>query len=385
VRSAFWPSPFHPLHFLVVLADVGVHASNVAVSRGNSSRVLSPRSLLRGFHLQTVAQQRESRPYLSFDKFQFSRRPKMASVNSELSYGDIRGIHLLSKGSSRYRGYIGRWATNPPQLQKVILTRGWHFLHGGRSTIPPEMTWPMLKKLCDEKFATRSTEWMNADSRKDHLVRFIRSVNAAGGYLEYIAALAYRSLVLGHESSVIGQQMEITSVNVRTQIFRLNQIAERLGFESHRPHHSRGRWTPIDASRHPIPLPENFRAGERLIWSPEFILWLGRMREQGFKWTDIAATLGVPDILEKYYRKVKSNPLHRQKRPKRVKPPREPKPPRTYLLWTPKLVCEICDLRERGRTWREIGLKFGRSAPTMLLGFRRVTTGSETKTERPGC
>jgi hypothetical protein len=173
----------------------------------------------------------------------------MVSAKSELSFGDVRGIHLTSKSSGRYRGYIGAWATNPQQLQKVILTRGWHFVHGGRSALPPDMTWPILKKLCDEKFEMRSKEvrgrppvsGVDGDTEYWQWERFKQTVTLCGGYLQYISALAYRSLVLGHESPIIAQQMEITAVNVRTQIFNLNRIAERLGFETHRPHHSKGR------------------------------------------------------------------------------------------------------------------------------------------------
>jgi hypothetical protein len=258
--------------------------------------------------------------------------------------------------------------------------------------MPSDMTWPILKKLCDEKFAVRSKEvrgrppvnGVDGDTEYWQWERFKQTVTLCGGYLQYISALAYRSLVLGHESPIIAQQMEITAVNVRTQVFNLNRIAESLGFETHREHHSKGRSSPVDSGRQSIAPPENFRSGNKIIWSQEFMNWLGQMREQGFRWSEIAVMLGVSTgAVQSYYvrrKRIISNPLRRSKSmTPRIKPPRK------SLLWTPDLVCEICELRERNWTWKQIGLKFGRSPVTMLLGFRRVTTGRALKTERPGC
>jgi hypothetical protein len=259
--------------------------------------------------------------------------------------------------------------------------------------MPSDMTWPILKKLCDEKFAERSKEVRgrppangdDGDIEYWQWERFTKqTVPLCGGYLEYISALAYRSLVLGHESPVIAQQMEITAVNVRTQIFNLNKIATRLGFETHREHHSKGRCIPVDSARQAIPLPENLRSGKCIVWSQEFMNWIGRMREQGFRWSEIAAMLGVSTgAVQSYYvrrKRIISNQLRRS----RSMTPRV-KPPRKCLRWSPELIGEICGLRERGLSWREIGLKFERSATSMLLSYRRVTTGSALKTERPGC
>lgn len=195
---------------------------------------------------QTPQQYDATHPDLHFDRSQFDHKfYKMSSADSELSFDDIGKMHLFRvKGMRAAARWVSPWVTSDEKLRAVCLFRAWNWSlrSGHRKPMPANISWQQVKQLCDATFARwKKDKWGGPAWEQRNIERFISCVEAAGGYLEMISALAYRSFRSGEDAIEIGNKMQMSHAQVRQHIFRLNQAAVRLGFEQHVHHRTRGR------------------------------------------------------------------------------------------------------------------------------------------------
>ncbi|MBZ5662523.1 MAG: hypothetical protein LAO08_19135 [Acidobacteriia bacterium] len=183
-------------------------------------------------------------PALYFDDLgQFaSKKFKIVSAESGISFGDAKYMRVHARVLVRCKRWLPPWAFNDEQLRTVILHRGWSYVHGD-SLLPRDITFVEAKRQVDEHFANvMSREWGKPGSKQWAIHEaHVRSVKNAGGYLELLGAVLYKSLRVGRDSVAVAGDLGITPSSVRQIVARANEAAVALGFETFAPSKTAGR------------------------------------------------------------------------------------------------------------------------------------------------
>lgn len=173
-----------------------------------------------------------------FDAYQLNRPVKMISAETQIASSDAKACHVERRFQRHY--WIPPFANNTPQLRRVIAERVWEYScqgrggskKGNKKPIPAELVndADKLRALADEHF---ERQWvLNRHRDRPERAEHIRAVVRAGGYLQFITAIAYRSFNLGMTSPEIAAEMGIKKpTTVRIQVCRLRDTAKSFGFE----------------------------------------------------------------------------------------------------------------------------------------------------------
>jgi hypothetical protein len=169
---------------------------------------------------------------LHYDQHMYDgRRSKAVSIRTELAYSDFNDhMHVERRAHQRCKRWLPAWAFDDAQFRQVILTRCWLYCHGG-SPMPKDTTWRMMRATCDGRG-----------------VRHIQlgTAKRETGYLDFLVKLLWLSVRLGHNATEVAQQLGITPVHVRQELYKVNKVAELLRFPIHKvPHTSKGVWKKV--------------------------------------------------------------------------------------------------------------------------------------------
>jgi hypothetical protein len=178
----------------------------------------------------------------TFDPWQFAGRKSLAveahyTTDGEfestgLDYGDYGRMHTAER-APRHKDCVPPFAHDTEQLKKVLMLRALRYLRG---TTPirelHNADWEQLNRRATEK-ALRGYKIRSDAPRVQHEMqaRHRASVRRAGGFLQLLAAIAYRAWRLGQDSVAVGESLGISPVNVRATLQRLRDSARQLGFD----------------------------------------------------------------------------------------------------------------------------------------------------------
>jgi hypothetical protein len=252
---------------------------------------------------------------LHFDQFCFQNRPfRACTPESHLSFQDIGRMHVERRKTFRFQGWIPGFAGNQSQFRRVILCRALAWC--GPHTRPgaPMPDFATVKRLVDAKFEERAKTFRGKPGDIQYLMfeRFKNGVRKAGGYLEFIGALSYRSWLLGMDSCTVAASLGVSPQCVRQQLCRLCATARRLGYEGHTSHWSRGlprRPTTLARRRAALGLPETASPRMRLRWTQDLVSRVEGMRKLGWTWYEIGEKIGCSVIAAKTaYLRLKDRP-----------------------------------------------------------------------------
>ena len=182
---------------------------------------------------------------LQFQPWQFMGSDSMlpACAETELSMADYKRMGTDKKSTKRCGWGAPPFALNAEQFKKVLLTRAWQYLHGGGT--PPESAnanWQEVNRQASAHALAGRRYIIRADApAMQHQMRIthIAAVQRAGGYLELVAAIAFRCWRLGDDSVTVGASLGIKPVCVRVHLQRLRDIARKLGYDVGKDHWTR--------------------------------------------------------------------------------------------------------------------------------------------------
>jgi hypothetical protein len=159
------------------------------------------------------------------------------SAESNIAYEDFSRMHRESHAARQSR-WVPPFALNDKQLRRVLLVRCWRYVHN-QTPVPANLNWKEL-----DRAATAHTLQPHAILPTSPLVQklmyasHVEAVLRAGGYLEFQAAITYRSWRLGQDSVTVADSLGISPQCVRVNLQRLRDIGRMLGFDCGVPHPS---------------------------------------------------------------------------------------------------------------------------------------------------
>ncbi len=178
---------------------------------------------------------------LHFDLHQFQSRGKFpVSAESKIAFEDFSRMH------SEYRGknptsFVPPFALNDKQLQAVLLRRAWAYVRHGPNVFPDNASREEINRAATAKalkgYAIRENAAPIQHEMRD---KHIAAVRRAGGYMELLAAIAFRAWRLGQDSVAVGDSLGMTPWTVRVHLWRLRDVAKKLGFDVGRAGYTAG-------------------------------------------------------------------------------------------------------------------------------------------------
>jgi hypothetical protein len=195
-------------------------------------------------------------PTLHFDLFQFDKRRMAVTIKSRITFSDLEHMHVESRAAQRPNRWIPVFAANDKQLKHVLAVSAWRYANGGKMPMPENLSLDTLKRITARAFQQKMTRSLvnMTEAQRDMLRRHVRSVDGAGGYLPFKAALVYKSWRQGLPSTQVAEQLWMTPPNVRIILYRLCNIARSLGYETFPRGKSLGKNT--GRMRHMTKLPD---------------------------------------------------------------------------------------------------------------------------------
>lgn len=198
---------------------------------------------------------------LHFDPYQFAGRrhhPVHAEYTQEgwastgVAYEDFGRMHSQERAPLRDRRWIPAFAASNEKLRLVLLHKAWSYIHHNKHTAPPD-DWKTVNAAATKKaLELFQVGFQHCPAHKRHeSIAHVAAVKHAGGYLELLAAIAYRAWRFREDSCAIAEALHITPVAVRVSLQRLCTVARILGFETFARHSSfqRPRPKPQGAAR----------------------------------------------------------------------------------------------------------------------------------------
>jgi hypothetical protein len=174
-----------------------------------------------------------------FDNWQFQGRYQRRAVSAEskISFDDYTRS-MKTEFRAEGRGWVPPFALNNEQLQKVLLTRAWRYIHHVVS-LPKDVEWQEVARVATEKaLQPHKIKSESPRIQKEMLAAHVSAVIRAGGLLQLWAAIAFRAWRLGQDSIAVGESLGVSPGAVRINLFRLRDIARSLGYDTGQPHHS---------------------------------------------------------------------------------------------------------------------------------------------------
>jgi hypothetical protein len=188
----------------------------------------------------TILPSQPPRLGLSFDRFQFDRRPRAVSAETHLTFQDA--VHVEHRGVFRRIRWCPEFVNNKQQLRHVLAVATWRAAHGSKP-IPAglETNLPELKRLSEFSIKKWERDTSGLTQTEQWIVRRHKfNVQRAGGLLQLFASVVYLSFMLGQTSPDVAGHLCITPPNVRTIRYRLCEIARRLGYSTFERHSTVG-------------------------------------------------------------------------------------------------------------------------------------------------
>jgi hypothetical protein len=184
---------------------------------------------------------------LHFDPFQFAGRPHYA-VSAEYTRDGWTSTGVdFSDGMSTQNSSVPRrckrwtpaFAASPEKLRRVLLQRAWTYLYC-KKPFPATADWKTINAAATKR-ALKPFDYKNCPTHKrGENEAHVAAVKRAGGYLQLLAAIAYRAWNLGQDSVAVADSLRINPQCVRQHLSRLCGIARALGFETFKQHHTSG-------------------------------------------------------------------------------------------------------------------------------------------------
>jgi hypothetical protein len=165
-------------------------------------------------------------------------------------------MHVHRHSATRGRRFIPEFATNPEQLRKVLTLFAWRYARPTKkknSPVPDAITLDELRRITDERFEkdlkqNRRPASQISQRENEAFERFCFVYDQ--GWLRVHAAVAWRSWLLGYESTQVAASLFMTPQQVRIILWRLNLIARELGFDTFAAgRNGRRDWTEEKAHR----------------------------------------------------------------------------------------------------------------------------------------
>jgi len=176
---------------------------------------------------------------VKFDEWQFQGRYRShaVSVKSKITFDDY-GRSMSTAYRAEGRGWVPPFALNNEQLQRVLLTRAWRYIHHVVS-LPKDVEWQEVARTATEKALQPHN--IKSGSPRIQKLMFVAHVSAvirAGGLLQLWAAIAFRAWRLGMDSVAVGESLGVSPGAVRINLARLRDVARELGYDTGVPHHT---------------------------------------------------------------------------------------------------------------------------------------------------
>jgi len=166
------------------------------------------------------------------------KRTRVVSEESHLAFSDIQRMHVHRHSATRGRRFIPEFATNPKQLRQVLTFFAWRYARPTKkknAPVPEGITLDELKRVTDERFEkdlkqNRRPKNQISQRETDAFERFCFVYDQ--GWLRVHAAVAWRSWLLGYESTQIAAGLFMSPQQVRIILWRMNLVARELGFNT---------------------------------------------------------------------------------------------------------------------------------------------------------
>ena len=240
------------------------------------------------------------------------------SQESKITFSDYGRMHTVHRATFRDKRWIPAFANNDKELRHVLAQRAFSYYRAfhrrGTNTFEevPETLVADLPALTDlvnqslKKIEANPKYFGDSDRGMPDVQlgmhwQHIGAVKRAGSYLALITAIAYRGWRQGWHSTDVAASLGITPWSVREHLYRLREIAGRLGYTFER-HHSykppelrakkqyRG---PARRQREKIVVDwrvPHFRSEE---WTPQIMGQIYFLYYDGHCWNEIKGAVGA--------------------------------------------------------------------------------------------
>lgn len=173
---------------------------------------------------------------LNFDRYQFEGRGAFpASAETSIAWTDYGRMHTEFHNANP-AAYVPPFALNNSQLKSTLLLRAWHSIGGKGLPTAPDRDEINRAATAKALRGNRCIANVGAPSIQREMVKkHAAAVRKAGGYLQLLAAIAFRSWRLGMNSIEVAQSLDMTPCQVRVNLWRMRDAAKKLGFDCGRP------------------------------------------------------------------------------------------------------------------------------------------------------
>ena len=179
---------------------------------------------------------------LRFDPHQFAKDPGafVAGRHEGGNYDhyDASRTQTFTRDIT-HRGWTPPFALDTEKLKRVLLFRTWQYAHPG-TLFPEQIDRSEINRLATAKeLKYGATIGDNASTIQHEMAAAHRAaVKRAGGYMEFITAIAFRAWRLGNTSVQVAESLGIKPECVRVQLTRAREAAAFLGYDIGKRHHS---------------------------------------------------------------------------------------------------------------------------------------------------
>lgn len=180
---------------------------------------------------------------LAFDPHQFAGRqsypvevhytPDGEYESTGLDFSDYQKMHT-AKRAPRHKDCVPPFALNTGQLRKVLLLRALRYLKGSvRAEAVHNADWQEVNRRATEK-ALRGYEIRPDAPRVQHEMQAQHraAIRRAGGFMQHLAAVAYRAWRLNQDSVAVAESLGIQPCNVRAILQRIRTTARDLQLDA---------------------------------------------------------------------------------------------------------------------------------------------------------
>lgn len=213
----------------------------------------------------------------AYDPWQFAAR-KSFPVEAHYTAGEIKSTGIsfddysrmqTHRHSSKPAAWVPPFAMNDSQLQKVLLIRAWRYINGPRRLPIPDpatINREAANQAATDKALRGYTIHPDAPARQHEAhAMHQESVRRAGGYLQLLAAIAFRAWRLGMDSVAVAESLGTSPQAVRVHLWRFRDIAKDLGFEVGRAGHTAGAIRSTKVKQPKVHKPRKPTTRERII------------------------------------------------------------------------------------------------------------------------
>jgi hypothetical protein len=218
-----------------------------------------------------------------FDESQFDRRrTKAMTADTHIAWSDFDKMHIAHHVEQRCKRHIAPFAFSNTKLARTIALATWQRSNGGQKPMPEDISYLELRAMAHATTNKRRAKDIShmPERQQAILERMHIALHTAGGFMELMSQIAYRSWRLGQESVVIAEALNCTPPQVRHILVRLKKVARKLGFDA-----------PVTAAPGSIVKPK--RSCGRFKWTERLVQRAQALRAAGSTLAAIAHALGA--------------------------------------------------------------------------------------------